>query len=189
MSSITNLKSAVSNTYKGYARPNRFIVEMDFPGDGTLNRRERMIALQRDSEFYVRAASIPSCTLSTAEYYYQGKTFKVPGDRQYEPWTCTFNLDTKMAYHNAVYDWINSNRGVEPGYNNTPASEDRFFYTKDLRVSLLDNRGDKTITYVLRYAYPTTIQSMQADFGANDAILEMTCQFDYQYYEIERRTD
>ena len=43
--------------------------------------------------------------------------------------------------------------------------------------------------YRLHDAYPSSIQNLEFDFGANDAISEMTVQFEYQFWELVKRTD
>lgn len=182
MKSISEFKSNAGKL-GGFQKPNLFEVVIDFPNNATNGNAGK---IQNQMVYMAKAMNLPSSTLSTVEYFYQGKTFKVPGDRQYEPWTCTFFVDKSFLVYNGIADWMQMNRPHESGFGRPG---DEYVFTKHIHLKLLDDEGNTSMTYRLHDAYPSSIQNLEFDFGANDAISEMTVQWEYQFWELVKRTD
>ena len=191
MASISSFKSQVSKL-GGFSHTNFFRASINFPVAAVPQEKTK----SENATLLCKAVNLPAANTSTLDYYYAGQPFKIPGDRQYEPWTCTFLVDRKFAVRNALLEWIDSNRPAEPSYMMGEAGNNKVFHTKTLRLELLDRVSKNTdpnapslYTIKLHSAYPTTIQGVDLDWGQADTIMEITCQFDYQYWTIEKRTD
>lgn len=191
MTSISDFRSQVSKL-GGFSHSNYFRCSIVFPDSAVPNAKVK----SENAMLLCKAANLPAANTSTLDYFYAGQPFKIPGDRQYEPWTCTFLVDKKFAVRNALLEWIDANRPAEPSYMMGGAGSNQVFHTRTLRLELL-NRVSKSglanassiYTIKMYNAYPTTIQGVDLDWGQNDSIMEITCQFDYQYWTVETRVD
>ena len=91
------------NGFGGGTRVNRFYVTSS--GCGTL--------AAADTQFHIRAATIPGASITPLGVNWFGRTVNIPGERVYEPWTITVlddkddkNLYTKFkAWHKTIADY------------------------------------------------------------------------------------
>lgn len=176
------------NKMGGMARNNLYELDVSFPGTakmsslGTNEVRETL-------NVFGKAAALPAATMSTIEFYHGGKAFKIPGDRQYEPWTCTFFVDARFETKNAIVDWIEQNKSFESRVHLNPYDSSAVNSCKDMLISVLNRQGKPVHGIKMYQAYPTSIQGGDMDYGQNDSIMEITCQFDYQYWTIVNRVE
>lgn len=160
---------------KGGARSNRFEVAIEFPaaaGDANTIRR---------TAFTVRATSFPGSTVGTIEQPFRGRTLKIPGDRVYEPWTCTFvNDDVDMTVRTAFEKWqnainsYNTNQGFS-GLNDIFATVS--VYQLDTRT---EQRGK---AYVMKMAWPSELGPVEVSQDANDEISTFDVTFQYSDHD------
>ena len=141
------------NKMGGMARNNLYELDVSFPGTakmsslGTNEVRETL-------NVFGKAAALPAATMSTIEFYHGGKAFKIPGDRQYEPWTCTFFVDARFETKNAIVDWIEQNKSFESRVHLNPYDSSAVNSCKDMLFpSLIDKEnqfmGLKCIRHIL----------------------------------------
>lgn len=177
---------ATINRQEGLSHNNLFEVEINLPS--SVSQSSVPTRAGQLTNILAKAASLPSSTMSTLEYYYNGKAYKVPGDRQFEPWTCTFFVDQNFETKNAMIDWIESNRASCPEYHMDPAvDKSKVNHVRDMFIHVLDRQERRRHSIKMYSAYPTTIQGGNLDFGDNDSVMEITCQFDYQYWTLVNR--
>ena len=172
---------------KGFARPNLFELEIDIP-NATMHESGD---LQEWVTYTAKAANLPGVTMTTMEYHYAGRAMKVPGERAYEPWTCSFYVDAEFRTKMALYDWINYNLPSETGYHGDNSTGGQIYKNRDIKVKILDRtKKSKTLHEITLYhCYPTTIQGQELDMAANDSIMEISVQWDYTYFEITKRSN
>jgi hypothetical protein len=174
MSNLTNFKSNFSG---GGARPNLFQVTIDFPSgvsDGANAGRQ--------TNFLVKAASIPASVLGTVEVPYRGRKLKVAGDRTFEPWTITVINDTDMKIRKAFEEWMNIVNRHSSNTSNLP--QGALSYFKNVSV---DQLGRSSLTnslakYTFVDAYPTNISAIDLNYETNDTVEEFTVELNYQYW-------
>lgn len=182
---LDDFKSRV-NKSGGLTRNNLFELDINFANTATFSNYGKK-NVNESLNMFAKAASLPAATMSTIEFYHNGKAFKIPGDRQYEPWTCTFFVDHRFETKNAIIDWIEQNKSYESRVHLDPYDRTAVNAAKDMTITVLDRQG-KAIHKVKMYnAYPTSIQGTDLDYGNNDSIMEITCQFDYQYWTVVKR--
>lgn len=171
------------------ARPNQFIVNIDFPGvelDGGKTGKHSLLC---------KGASLPASTIGIAEVPFRGRTIKLSGDRTYATWSATFIADNDMGTRSRLEQWNN----MMNNHKNNTAILDRPAgtgltaprgYAQDIYVmqiqknSRIEGRTNKI--YQLKYAFPTNIGSIELAYDNNNTVSEYTVDFEYSYF---RSTD
>jgi len=165
--SINDFKS----NFLGGARPNRFRVQLTFPGAvGSPNVRD---------EFIVTAAALPSSILGVIPVPYQGRQIPVFGDRTFEDWTITLNNDTTFSHRNVFERWMNLINSHE---GNVQGVSDYRNLVSTLDVVQLD-RDDRIIkAYKLYNAWPNNVSQIDLGYDQNDTLELFTVTFSYSHW-------
>jgi hypothetical protein len=61
-------------------------------------------------------------------------------------------------------------------------------YQTDIIVQHLDRNGATLKTYILRGAFPTSLDSIDLSATDNDSVETFSCSFVYQYFETDTTT-
>ena len=202
--SISDFKSYLK---KGGARPNLFLVRLNFPSQlsqvadiGTITSSAN---LTTQAEFMVKTAQIPASNIGTIEVPYRGRMLKVAGDRTFEPWSVTVVNDGQFQIRQAFEAW---SRGINALTENVAqlgyGADGGASYCVDMTVFQLSRDGqDPSRTpsnpnnvgvdgmeviraYKFYDAWPSAISSIDLSFEANDQIEEFTVEFQYNFFEV-----
>lgn len=187
LSTIDTFKSKVS---ADFARSNLFKVSLDFPkAGGTIGGKDTTFGdAKSEAKFFCRAAQMPASTIGVIEVPVQGRTYKIPGDRTFEPWTITVMNDRKQDLRRSFERWVNLINNVKRNRSNFKGLN----YFANPQVHLLSRyakgeEGDDGFTvkkYKFHHAYPSNISSMDLDANANDQIMEFTVEWQYAYWTV-----
>ena len=177
---IDTFKSQVSNDF---ARSNLFRCGIAFPSGTDKTGSDTKVS------FFIRAAQIPASTIGVIEVPFMGRTYKIPGDRTFEPWTITVMADAKMGLRRSFESWINLTNNAKKNRSSAAGLS----YLKPMRVDLLAKSGKSgnnikeqiVKKYKFHHAYPTNISSIDVDANANDTITEFTVEMQYAYWTVE----
>ena len=197
--SISDFKSYLK---KGGARPNLFLVRLNFPSQlsqvadiGTITSSAN---LTTQAEFMVKTAQIPASNIGTIEVPYRGRMLKVAGDRTFEPWSVTVVNDGQFQIRQAFEAW---SRGINALTENVAqlgyGADGGASYCVDMTVFQLSRDGqDPSRTpsnpnnvgvdgmeviraYKFYDAWPSAVSSIDLSFEANDQIEHFkTCEED-----------
>ena len=202
--SISDFKSYLK---KGGARPNLFLVRLNFPSQlsqvadiGTITSSAN---LTTQAEFMVKTAQIPASNIGTIEVPYRGRMLKVAGDRTFEPWSVTVVNDGQFQIRQAFEAW---SRGINALTENVAqlgyGADGGASYCVDITVFQLSRDGqDPSRTpsnpnnvgvdgmeviraYKFYDAWPSAVSSIDLSFEANDQIEEFTVEFQYNFFEV-----
>lgn len=184
---IDSFKTAVSTDF---SRSNLFKVELNFPGT-TSNFKGKKIAIgdtEKTAKFFCRAAQMPASTIGVIEVPMQGRTYKIPGDRTFEPWTVTVMNDQKQELRRSFERWITMMNNAKRNKSNFKGLE----YFTNQKVTLLSKQatgeskddGHVIKTYKFHHCYPSNISSMDLDANSNDQIMEFTVEWQYAYWTV-----
>ena len=88
--------SDIAGVFKEGARPNRFKVTITGPKS------------LPNMEFLCRAANQPASTLGEIAVPYQGRVYKIPGDRTFEDWTVTVYNDKDHEIRKQLQKYLHS---------------------------------------------------------------------------------
>jgi hypothetical protein len=204
--SISDFKSYLK---KGGARPNLFLVRLNFPSDlGQVidvgNTGSSSPNLTAQAEFLVKTAQIPASNIGTIEVPFRGRMLKVAGDRTFEPWSVTVVNDGNFEIRKAFETW---SRGINALTENVSqlgyGANGGASYCVDMTVYQLSRDGitptrgpdsttagtdnlDTVRAYRFYDAWPSAISSSDLSFEANDQIEEFTVEFQYNFFEVTK---
>ena len=160
----------------GGARSNMFKVTCNFPayaqGDVEL------------SSFMIKGAQFPSSVVAPVPVLFRGRQLQLAGDRTFEPVTLTVINDTGFEVRDSFERWMNGMNNMTDNEGLTNPNN----YQVDIKVDHLDRNGATLKTYILRGAFPTTLDDISLSASDNDSIEDFGCSFTYQYFETDTTT-
>ena len=172
---MANIDDFKANLIGGGARANQFRVTITPPVGIAIG-----LDVRRTS-FLVKAAALPSRSITEIPLKFRGRTIYMAGDAtEPEAWEVTFLNDTDFMIKNAIEAWSNGindfalNTGVV-----TPAD-----YQTDLTIEQLDRDETVLKSYIMRNAWPTTSGSaIDMSMDAESAVEEFSVSWRYQHFE------
>lgn len=180
---MSSIQSFINN-FDGGLRPNRFLVNGEFPsGIGT------------DTDqftFHVRAASIPSSDLSQIGVPFRGREYKIPGNRSYATWQMTIIDDIQYPLWTRFHQWankINSHTLNTPATTSTTSSPQNYNFTnfmKNWSIEQLDLNGNCVRKISLSNCWPSVIGEISFLMEENESFCTFTVDLEYQYYKIDK---
>jgi hypothetical protein len=178
--SIQDFKSALIG---GGARPNLFEVTIPAPPSG--------INLTENFPILCKAAALPASNIASVDVPFRGRTFKVAGDRTFDPWTITVINDQDFLIRDAMEAWMQSIGQYADGSGFTNPSDymcDAF--VKQFRRgtsavgknTAVGNGLETAATYKFFDIFPTNIAAIDLSYDSSDTIEEFTVEFQVQYW-------
>lgn len=143
------------------ARPSQFEVLVTPPAGLGVNIKNRI-------RFLVRAAELPGLELQTIMVPYFGRMEKVPGSRDYPPWSMTVMNDNDFAVRAMFEAWSNKMNA----FTSNRMSDDVFpgGYTQDFIVRQKAPNGQIAREYTLLDGYPSSISPIRLDWADGNSI-------------------
>jgi len=201
---ISEFKSRLA---KGGARPNLFLVRLNFPTTLSnivdIDNIDSATDLTGQAEFLVKTAQLPASTIGVIDVPFRGRMLKVAGDRTFEPWSVTVINDGAFRLRKAFETW---SRGVNALTENVSqlgyGSGDPISYCVDMTVFQLsrDNQtpsktptnmtalGEDGMEVIRAYkfydSWPSSLSAIDLSYESNDQVEEFTVEFQYNYYEV-----
>lgn len=163
------------------ARPNLFSVALTFP-----NVASSPIASQKLT-FTAHATSLPPSIMGVARQFYFGREVKFAGDRSFPDWNVSIINDEDFIVRNAFEAWSDK---LNSHSQNVRAAQavNSILYTADATVTHYSKIGVPIKTYKFIGMFPTQVDPIQVDWGANDRIEEFGVSFAYQYWTSDSVT-
>jgi hypothetical protein len=106
------------------------------------------------------------------------------GDRTFSPWSITVLNDTNFKIYRAFERWMNAMNNMTDNEGLTNPGN----YQVDVVVQHLDRNGATLKTYILRGAFPTTLDDIALSAGDNDTVETFGVSLTYQYFETDTST-
>ena len=200
---ISEFKSKLIN---GGARPNLFLVRLNFPTTigqvADIEPIDASTTLTERAEFLVKTAQLPASTIGTIDVPFRGRMLKVAGDRTFEPWSVTVVNDGEFGIRKAFETWSRGINALTENVSQLGYGDDNPGYCVDLEVFQLSrdkktpNKTPQSITspgvdgmdvvraYKFYDAWPSAISAIDLSYESNDQIEEFTVEFQYNYYEV-----
>ena len=166
MSTISDFKGQLKG---GAARPNRFSVMVEFPSfAGTVSDIKK-------TQFLCISTQLPGSTLGVIEMPFRGRMLKIPGDRTFDEWTCSFVNDTDFALRDAFELWHN---GIN-AYNSNTGLTNPDDYMSNVTVNQLDSADNILKTYSLKLAWPSVVGPIEVGQDQTDTYEQFDVTFVY----------
>lgn len=133
-----------------------------------------------DIDFYCESAEFPGRSLNTSDSRIYGPIYKTPFESVFQEVNLTFLCDVNLTQKFYFDQWFER---INPSKN--PSGRDfdleyRDNYVKDVEISQLAETGITTYSVKLYNAFPTTIGSLQMNWGDDQFHkLQITLAYDY----------
>lgn len=133
--------------------------------------------------FMVRAAQLPASDLGTIEVPYFGRKVKLAGDRQFGDWTVTVINDEDFLIRNAMEEWSNKINSLQTNLR-AFGSASPLLYKSTAEITQFSKTGVPIRTYKFNGIFPTSISSIDMNWGDTDSIEEFQVTFQYDWWEV-----
>ena len=150
MATISDFK----NNFRGGVRPNLFQCSITAPVFGQMNL-----------QFLGKATHIPASTIPSMDVPFRGRLLKIPGDREFAPWSVTILNDPDWQNRTAMEEWMNQISNHSQNVSSLPAAN----VYGQATVQQLGRSGNTIRTYRLQDILPTSIAQIELtmDAGGN----------------------
>ncbi len=181
----------------GFARPNRYLVEMSLPTgigehgswlneestSGTIAGHNNEMNGQGQVQIACHTCQMPARTLMTYPHSQHCAPFRVPYSQQYEPVTFSFYSSKHMRQRHFFDIWQTSVVNINDNSLN-------FFveYTRDIDIWQLDRNNQKTYGVRLFAAWPVVIGEVSYGYTQNNTVTEITVTMEYKLWQNNHDT-
>ena len=159
--------------FKGGTRPNRFMVDGNIPGSGAVG----------ESNFLIKAATLPPSTVAIIPVPFRGRILKVPGDRMFIEWDIVVldDPDTRDL-RKEFLDWS----------HNINAHSDNVINHQDIyaqwTVTQLNHNDDSEISgrkIALHNCWPVEVSGVELTHDVPNTLVEWSVRMAYDYWTAE----
>ena len=183
---IDDFKAALG---QGGARANLFRVNMSFPNatiEGTANTAFGSGTPEALSSFMIKSAQMPARTIGSILVPFRGRQLKVSGDTSYEDWSIMITNDNNFAVRNAFERWQEAINGAVTNVSGLGTNAASFnTYVADLEIEQIGRDGAVIKRYVMKGAWPTTVDAIEVAYDSTDTIEEFGVTLCYQWWESD----
>ena len=158
---------------RGVARGNQFRIDLSLPQQ-IRQFVPDALAAEESISFKAKSASIPALDLNTITIPFRGRSCKIAGDRELQPWTASIYLTDGFPERKFFETWQDSILGVRDASRNPNADLD---YTADAQIHQLDQNGNERATYTFEGIWPQSIGEVSLDWE-NGELLTFDCTFE-----------
>jgi len=193
MAETKTLSQFKSRLAGGGARPNLFEVTIpSFPSSITDAWGNGEQSEAGTFKFLCKAAQLPRSIISEIPVPFRGRTLKVAGDREIEPWTVTIINDEDFQLRTAFERWANviSKLDDATGVTN-PSSYMTDAYVQQLgrgaeRFATTNEGGESAVlrTYKFYDIFPTEISAIDLNYDTTNDYETFDVTFQIQYFTI-----
>lgn len=168
----SSVSEFMANFQGGGLRPNRYNVIVSFPSavNGTDGAAKKI-------SFTCVAASIPSTNIGVVDVAYKGRFAKVPGDKVWDDWDITVNLDNDLLGRKVFETWHNAINGFESNITATPELVNPANAFATATVELLDRHDRILSKYQVEGMFPTVVGQIQLGYDQNDQVAQQAVTF------------
>ena len=176
-----NLDQFRNNLKGGGARAALFEMELRWPASVTNGPLAASL-----SRFLVQVSEIPGSVIATFEVPYFGRKLNYMGDRTFAPFTVTIINDENFAIRRALEEWMDRMSGHTSATSQfTQGIQGDGGFTTDATVTQFGREGNRLRAYKFIGAFPTDLGTIALDWNTTSEVETYTCQFAYQWWEVE----
>ena len=175
---VDGTNSFISKMSEGGSRASLFQAQIGLTGLGETSASGDTIPFS----FICKGIQIPSNTIGITTVNYMGRAVKLPGNRTYEDLSTTVINDEGYNFRNTVENWmskINSHGG-----NVRAASHISKLggYTTSMFLTTYTKTGSTDGGWTFSNIFPTSLDQIDVNWDPNDAVMEYTINWAYDYW-------
>ncbi len=167
--------------FKGGARPNQFYADISVPLalKGVINNAT---LAEQKLRFFCRAASLPQSQIGVVSVPFRGRTFKVPGDREFAEWTVNITNDTDFMIRDMFEEWMDA---IDGNVNHDQLGDDSIptDFMSSGEVHQLNKNGDRLKSYLMVGIWPNLVGDIQLAYDDNNVVEVFPVTFQVQWWE------
>lgn len=133
--------------------------------------------------FMVKAAQIPSATLSPIEVPYFGRKIKVAGPKQYIEWTVTVINDEDFLVRNGFEEWSNAINSPQENLTDLGGASP-LLYKSTGQVTQFSKTGAPLRIYDMVGLWPSEVGVIELAWENGEQIEEFQVTFQFDYHTI-----
>ena len=156
--------------FKGGSRPNRFVVNGNIPTSGDVG----------ESNFLIKAATLPPSTLGIIPVPFRGRILKVPGDRMFIEWDIVVLDDPKTR--DLRKDFLEWSHAINEHADNVINQQD--FYGQ-WKISQLEQSSDTMIPgreITLHNCWPVEVSGVELTHDVPNTLVEWSVRMAYDFW-------
>jgi len=174
---ISGSNGFISKLHGEGARSSLFEVTVAFKGD-TVNA-------SKDFQYMCKGTSIPASNMGVVTVNYFGRPVKYPGNRTFEDLTTTIINDEGHVIRNGIEKWLDRINSIKSNVRDSGAVGKKN-YTSELTLQPYQKTGDKASKpFKFINCFPTSLDAIDVGWETNDAIMEFSVTWSYDFWEHE----
>ena len=177
--------SFISKLAGGGARASLFNANLIFKGALAENSKTGVMD-NKTFGFMCKGVQIPSSAVGIVSVNYMGRAVKLPGNRSFEDMTTTILNDEGYALRNKIENWMNK---INSHFGNVRAASHTnklTGYTATLDIQTRGKAGGNTGLWKLYNVWPTSLDQIDVNWEPNDAIMEYSVTWAYDYWRMDK---
>jgi hypothetical protein len=174
---VDGQNSFISKLTKGGARATLFDVAITLKGDTSTT------GVSPGMTFMCKGVQIPANALGITTVNYFGRAVKIPGNRTFEDLTTTIINDEGYPIRNQIESWMNKLNSHQGNVRDSTMLNKLTGYIADMSVKTYSKTGGDDQIYKFENCFPTSLDQVDVNWDPNDAIMEYTVTWAYDYWE------
>ena len=174
---VDGQNSFISKLAKGGARATLFDVNITLKGDTPTT------GSNPGFKFMCKGVQIPANALGITTVNYFGRAVKIPGNRTFEDLTTTVINDEGYYLRNQLESWMAKLNSHEGNVRDAAMIKKLDGYTADMTVWTYMKTGVADQGYKFENCFPTALDQIDVNWDPNDAVMEYTVTWAYDYWE------
>ncbi len=176
---VDGTDSFISKMTEGGARASLFQAQIALAGLGSPPQGTDLA----DFKFICKGIQIPSNTLGITTVNYMGRAVKLPGNRSYEDLTTTVINDEGYSFRNQTEHWMANLNSHAGNVRATSHMAKLTGYTTQMYLNTYSKTGGKDGDgWTFYNIFPTSLDAVDVNWDPNDAIMEYTITWAYDYW-------
>ena len=180
---VDGQNSFISKLAKGGARATLFDVNITLKGDTSTT------GSNPGFKFMCKGVQIPANALGITTVNYFGRAVKIPGNRTFEDLTTTVINDEGSAIRNQLESWLHKLNAHQGNVRDAQRLSKLGGYVADMTVTTYSKTGDQDRFYTFENCFPTALDQIDVNWDPNDAVMEYTVTWAYDYWEHAQVTN
>ena len=136
-----------------------------------------------DFKFMCKGVQIPANALGITTVNYFGRAVKISGNRTFEDLTTTVINDEGYYLRNQLESWMAKLNSHEGNVRDAAMIKKLDGYTADMTVWTYMKTGVADQGYKFENCFPTALDQIDVNWDPNDAVMEYTVTWAYDYWE------